>query len=117
MPNLQPGYYMVTSPPVVANGIVIVGGSINDNLSVHNPSGVVRGFDAMTGRLVWNFDPGRPDQTSPLRKLWQSRLPAGGQATPITYRAHGRQMVVGAAGGHGSFGTEIGDAVVAYSLE
>jgi quinoprotein glucose dehydrogenase len=51
------------------------------------------------------------------RKLWQSRLPAGGQATPITYRANGRQMVVVAAGGHGSFGTEIGDAVIAYSLE
>jgi quinoprotein glucose dehydrogenase len=66
MPNLQPGYYMVTSPPVVANGVVIVGGSINDNLSVRNPSGVVRGFDALSGRLIWNFDPGRPDQTAPL---------------------------------------------------
>lgn len=66
MPNLKPGYYMVTSPPVVAKGMVIVGGSINDNLSVHNPSGVVRGFDAISGKLTWNFDPGRPDQTSPL---------------------------------------------------
>jgi glucose dehydrogenase len=50
------------------------------------------------------------------RKLWQARLPAGGQATPMTYRVNDTQMVVVAAGGHGSFGTTIGDAVVAYSL-
>ncbi|MGK2953543.1 MAG: PQQ-binding-like beta-propeller repeat protein, partial [Thiobacillus sp.] len=66
MPNLKPGAYMQTSPPVVAGGVVIVGGSINDNASVHNPSGVIRAFDAHSGRLVWNFDPGRPDVTAPL---------------------------------------------------
>jgi quinoprotein glucose dehydrogenase len=66
MPNLQPGSYMQTSPPVVAGGVVIVGGSINDNASVHNPSGVIRAFDVRSGQLVWNFDPGRPDATEPL---------------------------------------------------
>ncbi len=30
------------------------------------PSGVVRAFDAKSGKLVWNFDPGNPDQTAPL---------------------------------------------------
>jgi quinoprotein glucose dehydrogenase len=66
MPNLTPGAYMQTSPPVVAGGVVIVGGAINDNASVQNPSGVIRAFDAHSGRLVWNFDPGRPDVTAPL---------------------------------------------------
>ncbi|MEO6030291.1 MAG: membrane-bound PQQ-dependent dehydrogenase, glucose/quinate/shikimate family [Burkholderiaceae bacterium] len=66
MPNLKTGYYMQTSPPVVAQGLVIVGGSINDNESVHNPSGVVRAFDVHSGRLVWNFDPGNPTATTPL---------------------------------------------------
>ena len=66
MPNLTPGAYMQTSPPVVAGGVVIVGGSINDNASVHNPSGVIRAFDARSGKLVWNFDPGRPNATEPL---------------------------------------------------
>ena len=66
MPNLSAGAYMQTSPPVVAGGVVIVGGSINDNASVHNPSGVIRAFDARSGQLVWNFDPGRPDSTGPL---------------------------------------------------
>ncbi|MBV4412541.1 glucose/quinate/shikimate family membrane-bound PQQ-dependent dehydrogenase [Enterobacteriaceae bacterium YMB-R22] len=49
-------------------------------------------------------------------KLWQARLPAGGQATPMTYEANGKQYVVIAAGGHGSFGTKMGDYIVAYAL-
>jgi len=48
---------------------------------------------------------------------WQRRLPAGRQATPTTYRIHGRQMVVVAAGGHGSFGTTQGDTIMAYELK
>ena len=41
--------------------------------------------------------------------LWSMTLPAGGQATPMTYRGNGRQYVVIAAGGHGSLGTTPGD--------
>lgn len=66
MPNLKPGYYMQTSPPVVTRELVIVGGSINDNESAANPSGVIRAFDVHDGRLVWNFDAGNPDVTTPL---------------------------------------------------
>ncbi|GLU34977.1 PQQ-binding-like beta-propeller repeat protein [Trinickia caryophylli] len=51
------------------------------------------------------------------KQLWQARLPAGGQATPMTYAdASGKQYVLVAAGGHGSLGTRTGDAVVAYTL-
>ncbi|MER1968565.1 glucose/quinate/shikimate family membrane-bound PQQ-dependent dehydrogenase [Castellaniella sp. GW247-6E4] len=48
--------------------------------------------------------------------LWEARLPAGGQATPMTYAAGGRQYVVIMAGGHGSFGTRMGDDLVAFAL-
>lgn len=48
--------------------------------------------------------------------LWEGRLPAGGQATPMTYAADGKQYVVVMAGGHGSFGTKMGDYLVAYAL-
>ncbi len=34
-------------------------------------------------------------------ELWKGRLPAGDQATPMTYAIDGRQYVVIAAGGHG----------------
>jgi len=48
--------------------------------------------------------------------LWQARLPAGGQATPMTYDIGGKQYVVIMAGGHGSFGTKLGDSLMAYAL-
>ena len=50
--------------------------------------------------------------------LWRARLPAGAQATPMTYRspASGRQFVVVVAGGHGSLGTKLGDSIIAYAL-
>jgi quinoprotein glucose dehydrogenase len=50
------------------------------------------------------------------RQLWQDRLPAGGQSTPMSYAIDGEQYVVTAAGGHGSFHTKTGDYVIAYSL-
>jgi quinoprotein glucose dehydrogenase len=48
--------------------------------------------------------------------LWTSRLPAGGQATPMSYSVAGKQYVVIAAGGHSGLGTRTGDYVVAYAL-
>ena len=52
------------------------------------------------------------------QQLWESRLPAGGQATPMTYWSDKsqRQFVVVVAGGHGSTGTKAGDAIIAYAL-
>ncbi len=58
----------------------------------------------------------RAYSTDTGEELWRARLPAGGQATPMTYEANGRQYVVIAAGGHGSFGTKLGDYVIAYAL-
>ena len=49
-------------------------------------------------------------------ELWKGRLPAGGQATPMTYVWKGRQYVVIAAGGHGKSDTKSGDYVVAFAL-
>jgi quinoprotein glucose dehydrogenase len=57
----------------------------------------------------------RAFETRTGRELWQAALPASGKATPMTYRANGRQFVVIAAGGDGgSFGT--GDAIMAYAI-
>ena len=50
-------------------------------------------------------------------ELWNARLPAGGQATPMTYQAGKRQFVVIAAGGHHVLGTKSGDYVLAYALQ
>jgi quinoprotein glucose dehydrogenase len=51
-------------------------------------------------------------------EVWSAKLPASGQATPMTYRARpgGRQYVVVAAGGHAGLGSSLGDHVVAFAL-
>lgn len=63
--------------------------------------GYLRAFDARSGR-----------------ELGKGRLPAGGQASPITYSSarSGRQYVAAAAGGHAFLGTKLGDYVVAFAL-
>ncbi|HEX4648723.1 MAG TPA: pyrroloquinoline quinone-dependent dehydrogenase [Steroidobacteraceae bacterium] len=52
------------------------------------------------------------------RELWKYKLPAGGQATPMTYRAgrSQRQYLVICVGGHGGLGTPRGDYVIAFAL-
>lgn len=66
MPERKPGSYYSTSPVAVAGNRLIVGGTVLDNVSVRETSGVIRAFDAETGALQWNWDPGRPDVTTPL---------------------------------------------------
>jgi quinoprotein glucose dehydrogenase len=61
------GGYQVTSPPAIINiqadagasdgGLVIVGSSIADNWRVDTGRGIVRAFDARTGKLRWTWDP------------------------------------------------------------
>ncbi len=79
-------------PIVTAGDLVFVAAAMDD---------FIRAFDSETGR-----------------ELWKYRLPAGGQATPMTYRAgrDQRQYVVIAAGGHGRLGTRRGDYVIAFAL-
>jgi len=50
-------------------------------------------------------------------ELWQAKLPAGGNAMPMTYQtANGKQYVVISAGGHDRLRTPLGDYVVAFAL-
>lgn len=51
------GGYQVTSPPAIYRDLVIVGSSIADNWRVDTGRGVVRAFDARTGKLRWTWDP------------------------------------------------------------
>jgi quinoprotein glucose dehydrogenase len=66
MPYNPSGYYYSTSPPAIVGDKIIVGGAVNDNYSTQEPSGVIRAFDVHTGALVWNWDSGNPDITTPL---------------------------------------------------
>jgi quinoprotein glucose dehydrogenase len=79
--------------PMVTGGRLVFIGAAVDNY--------IRAFDVDSGD-----------------ELWKRRLPAGGQATPMTFSlaGTGKQYVVIAAGGHGKLGTTIGDYVVAFAL-
>lgn len=52
-----PGQYHMTSPPIVVDGVVVVGSAIDDNARAEMPSGAVRGFDARNGKLLWTWEP------------------------------------------------------------
>lgn len=58
--------YVLTSAPTVAGTTVVVGGRVADNVSTDMPGGVIRGFDVITGKLRWAFDPGKDEPNAPL---------------------------------------------------
>lgn len=80
----------VGGPIVTAGGLVFIAATMDNFL---------RAFDLDSGRMLWRVE-----------------LPAGGQATPMTYESGGRQFVVMVTGHHLWFGSPAGDEVVAYAL-
>jgi quinoprotein glucose dehydrogenase len=56
------GYYYVSSAPTQVRGKIVLGGWVSDGQYWGEPSGVIRGFDAVTGKLSWAFDMGRPGE-------------------------------------------------------
>lgn len=58
-----PGFVAVTSPPTIVRGIAVVGHQVLDGQKEDAPSGVIRGYDAVTGELAWAWDMGRPGKT------------------------------------------------------
>ncbi len=49
--------YEETSPPAIVGNMLIVGSGIQDNGWTDEPSGEVRAFDVVTGKLKWSWDP------------------------------------------------------------
>ncbi|MEX0733640.1 MAG: pyrroloquinoline quinone-dependent dehydrogenase [Steroidobacteraceae bacterium] len=83
-----PGSPNLGGPIATAGGLVFIGATVEK---------AFRAFDVETGEL-----------------LWRAELPAGARATPITYRAGGKQFVVVSAGGGEVFGE--GDYLIAFAL-
>jgi quinoprotein glucose dehydrogenase len=53
----------ITSPPTIVRGVVVTGHQVLDGQKLDAPSGVIQGYDAVTGALRWAWDLGRPDTT------------------------------------------------------
>jgi quinoprotein glucose dehydrogenase len=63
--------YEETSPPAIAGNTVILGSAVADNNRLDAASGEVRGFDALTGRLKWRWDPIPQDPADPAFATWR----------------------------------------------
>ncbi len=64
------GSYVVTSPPAIYGNVVIVGSGIGDNRAVTLERGIIRGFDARSGALLWSFDPIPDGENHPAAADW-----------------------------------------------
>ena len=60
------GFLMPTSPPALSQKMIVMAASVTDNDSTEEPSGVIRGYDPVTGKLMWNWDASKPDATEPI---------------------------------------------------
>ncbi|HLZ13537.1 MAG TPA: pyrroloquinoline quinone-dependent dehydrogenase [Candidatus Acidoferrum sp.] len=90
IPGQKTGTVTLGGPIVTAGGLVFSASTMDNKIYA---------FDSATGAELWSFE-----------------LPAGGQATPMTYTAGGKQYLVIAAGGHGKLGTKQGDFLLAFTL-
>lgn len=64
-----PGMVSITSPPTIVQGVIVTGHQVLDGQKRDAPSGVIQGFDAITGAKRWAWDMMHPD--------WASDPPAG----------------------------------------
>ncbi|MBA3891805.1 MAG: PQQ-binding-like beta-propeller repeat protein, partial [Gemmatimonadaceae bacterium] len=65
-----PSSYSITSPATVINDVVVVGSAVANNARRDVPSGIVRAFDARSGRARWSFDPIPRTPEHPAREQW-----------------------------------------------
>lgn len=75
-PQDQWSNYAVTSPPVVAGDVLVVGSSIGDNRAHALEQGVVRGYDARSGRELWRWDPVPRAPADATAQGWQPQQAA-----------------------------------------
>ena len=90
IPSQKTGTITLGGPIATASGLVFSAATMDNKIYA---------FDSETGAELWSFE-----------------LPAGGQATPMTYTLGGKQYLVIAAGGHGKLNTKQGDYVLAFTL-
>jgi quinoprotein glucose dehydrogenase len=58
-----PGWYGNVAAPVIVRSIVVLGAQVQDGQALDAPSGVIRGYDAVSGKLAWAWDMCRPGDT------------------------------------------------------
>ncbi|MDX2221255.1 MAG: pyrroloquinoline quinone-dependent dehydrogenase [Rhodospirillaceae bacterium] len=49
------GRIVMTSPPAVVGDVLVIGGSVGDNIAADSPDGVIRALDVRSGALIWRI--------------------------------------------------------------
>jgi quinoprotein glucose dehydrogenase len=63
MGDVTPGMLSITAAPTIIRGVIVVGHQVLDGQKRDAPSGVIQGFDAVSGALRWAWDMKQPDLT------------------------------------------------------
>ena len=101
MGDVYPGYAAINSPAVIVRGIAVVGHQILDGQAKDMPSGVIQGFDAVTGRLRFAWDMEHPDWNGypPPGQHWARgtpnmwTIPSGDEQLGLVYLPLGNHSV------------------------
>jgi len=119
------GYYSVTSAPQIIRGKAVLGGGVVDGQFWGEPSGVIRAYDAVTGRLAWAFDVGRPEDhgAPPPGQTYTPSTPnswapiSADEALGLVYLPMGNSVPDFYGGNRRPFDDEISSGVIALDAE
>jgi quinoprotein glucose dehydrogenase len=122
---VPPGYHYVSSAPQIVRGKVVFGGAVMDGQFWGEPPGVIRAFDAVTGRLAWAFDVGRPDRRGapPSGEHYTASTPnswapiSADEALGLVYLPTGNATPDFFGGQRRPFDDEIASSVIALDAE
>jgi quinoprotein glucose dehydrogenase len=119
-----PGWYGNVAAPTIVRNIVVMGAQVQDGQAENAPSGVIRGYDALTGKLAWAWDMGHPERTGAppsgetytrgTPNMWTSA--AGDDALGYVYVPLGNSSVDYYGGNRKDYENEYSSALVAIDV-
>lgn len=123
--DTAPGFYAPTSPPTLVRNVLVVGSQVSDGQTREAPSGVIRGYDAVSGALKWAWDMGRPNDTGlpPPGDIYTPGTPnswtiaSGDDDLGLVYIPMGNSAVDYWGGDRSGAENEYSTAIVALNVE
>ena len=123
--HTAPGWYAPTSPPTIVRNVAVVHSQVRDGQRRDAPSGVVRGYDAASGDMLWAWDMGRPGETGapPEGQTYTRGTPnvwtiaSGDDELGLVYLPLGNAAVDYWGGGRSDAENEYSTALVALDVE
>jgi quinoprotein glucose dehydrogenase len=125
MGDYPPGFYAPTSPPTLVRDVLVVGSQVSDGHTLEAPSGVIRGYNVVSGELDWAWDMGRPEETGqpPEGEIYTQGTPnvwtiaSGDSALGLVYLPMGNSAVDYWGGDRTEAENTYSTAVVALDVE